>query len=94
VEVFKNYWGQLSMNLTRGTSAITGLAWSPDGSILVSVSAGENSAGIIYNANGHALHKFVGSIMGMYELSWSPDGSMFATIGADGTIRIWGVPSD
>ena len=68
------------------TSAITDLAWSPDGVLFASASSDNN----IYIRNLTETRPVRTSFRqnGVWNLAWSPDGSQLATAGADGSVRL------
>src|SRR5206468_12793616 len=76
--------------LRAHTAAVTSLAFSPDGKLLVS--GGSDSVAFIWNvATGQKLHTLGGHQSGITSVSLSPDGTRALTAGADGDVRIWRV---
>lgn len=71
---------------------VTALAFSPDGSLLVSADGLGNM--FFRDARTGALkHKINGQKSGIYTLAFAPDGQTLATGGADKTVRLWNVSS-
>jgi WD40 repeat protein len=65
----------------------TGLAWSPDGTLLAAcVVSGPIH---VFNAHGSAQWRNEGHSLGTTSLSWSADGTFLATGGQDGFSRVW-----
>jgi RNA polymerase sigma factor (sigma-70 family) len=72
-----------------GTSQILHLAYSPDGTTLVSSSDKDATVRLWKVANGKELRSFKSSLSGGVNLSFSPDGRTLATASSDGMIPIW-----
>jgi WD40 repeat protein len=78
--------------MQTGIAGVTGLAFTPDGSVLVS---GDRGGGVmlwdartgekLVTLHGHSSDFPVG-------VALSPDGTLLATGGGDGSIRLWGPP--
>lgn len=94
MKVYHNCWEITTTNFQKDKGPIHSLAWSPDGTMLASVNTGEYGGARLFNENGEIVKKFGESSLRLTEIAWSPDGSMLATAGYDGTLRIWGIPSD
>ncbi|GAB4423860.1 MAG: hypothetical protein Kow00106_20840 [Anaerolineae bacterium] len=76
-------WQRLVAN-----SPIAGIAWSPDGQMLVSV--GEDDRLQIWEvASGAVLAVLTGHWGDVNSVAWSPDGSRLASASADDTVRVW-----
>lgn len=78
--------GGLAATWSDYRSAITGLAWSPDGSLFASASQDNN----FYIRNLTAANPLRSPFRqnGVWDLAWSPDGRQIATAGADGVVRV------
>jgi WD40 repeat protein len=59
------------------------------------VAAGSNDTSIIIwdTSTGEILNLLLGHTGFVRGIAWSPDGTRLASVGFDGTLRIWGVPS-
>jgi len=87
------YHGQTHQRLQRiaelDSAAVTSLAFSPDGSRLLSGFAGRTEAVVWDPETGEQLGAFSGHTGAVGTVAWSPDGSRVATGSADGTVRVW-----
>jgi WD40 repeat protein len=64
------------------------LAWSPDGTRVVS--GGNNHIARVWDAtSGKTLLQFTGHQQDIFTAAWSPDGTLIATASADGSVRVW-----
>ncbi len=76
---------------TAFTHGVFDIAWSPDGTKLISASDTLDREGevVIWDAlTGEALHTL--SLPSVYySLAWSPDGTMIASVADDGTVVLW-----
>ena len=69
------------------TSAVLGVAFSPDGKQLASCSSDETV--ILWDpATGEKLHTLSGHTDRVFKVAYRPDGKHLATASADGTLRI------
>jgi WD40 repeat protein len=72
------------------TGKITDVAWSPDGSQLLSIS--EDGTARIWNSDGvniATLTKHFSPVATVDAVSWSPDGSQLVSVHQDYTLRVW-----
>lgn len=70
---------------------INGLAFSPDGTLLVST--GSDMKVTLWDvAGGKSLAALDTGGSQPFPAAWSPDGTLIATGGVDGTVILWGVP--
>jgi WD40 repeat protein len=76
-------WFQASA-LTNHFQAVNGLDWSPDGTILASVSADQHVR--LWSLDSD-LPRLI--IPGMRQAAWAPDGQLLATLSGDGSISLW-----
>jgi WD40 repeat protein len=72
------------------SGGVNGVAFSPDGSLLVSGSA-DASLRLWRIADGETLHILDENIDGVNDVAFSPSGLLIASGSADGTIGMWGV---
>lgn len=77
---------------TDGTLGIYGMAWSPDGTLLASVSYDQTTR-LWDTSAGEELISLSNSGDGSAVVAWSPDGAYIATANLDGSIQLWGVVS-
>jgi WD40 repeat protein len=69
---------------------IGSIAWSPDGSKLVSGSE-DGTIKIWDIATGENLKTLLGDTYHLDSVAWSPDGNLIVSSGHDDTIKIWGL---
>jgi len=82
----------LIQNLSGHIENVKLVAWSPDGTKLVSVSDVAQNLSVIriWNANdGTLIMNLTGHHDRVSSIAWSPDGTKFASGGCDGTVKIW-----
>lgn len=80
------------INSVNGNAAIQSLAFSPDGSLLVSGNSYQkNTIDIWWVDAGSLLHTLEGHSSGVDYLLFSPGGEMIVSGTYDGVIRIWGI---
>jgi len=79
------------VTLGRHNSAVTCVAWSPDGARLASCSRGVGTIKVWEVQSGAELVSFRGHAGAVVAVSWRPDGKQVASAGADGTIKTWEV---
>lgn len=78
--------GALTATWSDHSSAITALAWSPDGEQFASASQDSNFH--IRNLTAANPLRSPFRQNGVWSLAWSPDGRLIATAGADGVVRL------
>jgi serine/threonine protein kinase len=66
---------------------VKGVAWSPDGKTLVSVSSDKTIK--MWDENGNLLKTIIGHDTLIYTVEWSPDGTKFVTGSWDNKVKIW-----
>jgi WD40 repeat protein len=71
--------------------AVSCLAFSPDGTILVSAGWDDGRLGVWDVQHQRAIALWLGHNGSVYRISFSPDGRTFATCGFDETVRLWNV---
>ncbi len=78
-------------SLSGHTNKVSGIAFSPDEKILVSVSGGDRSIRIWDVESGELLQTLTENIGPTTSVVFTPDGSQFITgaIGSDRTIKFW-----
>jgi WD40 repeat protein len=75
-------------NLWAHTSAVTDIAFNPDGSRLVSTSVDRTA--VIWNArSGRQVATLRGHTATIQRAAYRPDGMLIATAGYDGAVRLW-----
>jgi WD40 repeat protein len=80
--------GQLRSTLKGHSDTVTGVAFSPDGALIVTGSA-DRTARTWDAATGRPRHILKGHTNRVTGVAFSPDGALIATASADGTMRIW-----
>ena len=92
--------GKLVALLMGHTAVVNGLAFSPDGSKLISGQGGQNAFAIIWDTGLRAgsfvaepklLHRLEGHKDDIYAVGFSPDGSRAVTGSYDHDLRLWRV---
>jgi WD40 repeat protein len=73
-----------------GTFSVMGIAFSPDGKLLVSASY-DKSVRVWDTSTGKQLAVFEAVGKGPSAAAWSPDQTVFATADLSGTISLWGI---
>lgn len=70
------------------TSTVFAVAWSPDGTRIVS--GGNDNTIQVWNATtGKRLLTYTGHLGSIWAVAWSPDGRRMASGGNDGTVQVW-----
>lgn len=74
------------------TGIVYSVAWSPDGTRLVS-GADDNTVQV-WNSAGSKLAVYSGHTSAVVYVSWSPDGKQVASASNDNTVKVWDVATD
>lgn len=96
IALFNMNTGERDATLTGAHfGAVTGLAFSPDGSLLVS-GATDSGAVVVWDLTAETVTP---QVIGNHELplldvAFSPDSTLIATSSEDGTIRLWGLSNN
>jgi len=69
------------------------VAWSPDGSLLVTAHFGDSSIRLWDQATGTELHTLYGHVSGIFGLTFSPDGRYIASVGGTQSVKLWDAAS-
>lgn len=86
-ERFRAGHGAPAMTSTAHDSFVTALAWAPDGSSILTASAGGEAA--LANPATGAILQTVDHGSGISSIAWMQDSTHFATGAVDGTVKIW-----
>ena len=78
----------LDRTLVGHTNSVTSVAWSPDGSQIVS-SSFDSTVRIWNAATGNLTRTLNGHTHCVLSVAWSPDGSQIVSGSFDNTVRIW-----
>ncbi|MGQ0777575.1 MAG: NACHT domain-containing protein [Pseudonocardiales bacterium] len=78
--------------LTGHTSGVWAVAWSPDGTRLLTGSD-DRTARVWDATTAEPLHQLTGHTSGVWAVAWSPDGTRLLTGSDDNTARIWDASS-
>ncbi len=68
------------------------LAYTPDGSLIITASDENNTLQIWDGFTGELLRTLTGHTARIVAIAISPDGALLASASADGTIILWGIP--
>jgi len=82
--------GQILHAIKEHSDAVYGLAFSPDGTMLASVSA-DRAMKIFDVDNGKLLYTLGEATDWLYAVAWSPDGKYLVTGGVDKSVRVYEV---
>lgn len=74
--------------LTGHHDVVTGVSWSPDGTLLVSTSR-DGTARIWSAANWQTTALYSGHLAAVLTAAWRPDGLLLASGGEDQSVQIW-----
>ncbi|MGH3854127.1 MAG: pentapeptide repeat-containing protein [Pseudonocardiaceae bacterium] len=74
--------------LTGHTDVVWSVAWSPDGTRLLTGGA-DASVRVWDAATGEPLHQLGGHTGRVLSVAWSPDGTRLLTGGEDASVRVW-----
>ena len=80
--------GTLLATLSGHADAVEAVAWSPDGTLLVSASK-DHTVRLWGRVNGQALATLSGHADAVEAVAWSPDGRYLASVSLDETVRLW-----
>jgi len=92
VEVWNADSGEKRLATAGHAGTVVGVAFSPDGRTLASVS-GDKTAKLWNAGNGSEQLVLEGHTGGIYGVAFSPDGSQIVTSGWDRTVRLWDTAS-
>ena len=73
--------------LTGHTGGVGAVAWSPDGTRLLT--GGYGGARVWDAATAEPLHQLTGHTDAVWAVAWSPDGTRLLTGSDDSTVRVW-----
>jgi small GTP-binding protein len=81
---------KLEFTLRGHKDHVHGIAWSPDGKMLVSA-AYDHTIRMWDAESGKLIRTFKGHSEEVFGITWSPDGTLIASASKDKTIKIWDV---
>ena len=89
IKIWDTNTGECLKNLEGHSNSVNSVAYSPDGTKIISGS--DDKTIKIWNANtGECLQTLEGHSGSIYSIAYSPDGSRIISGSGDGTIKIWG----
>ncbi|HAJ64311.1 MAG TPA: hypothetical protein DCP31_37980, partial [Cyanobacteria bacterium UBA8543] len=71
------------------TGEVTGVSFSPDGSIIASASTDKSLK--LWNVKGQLLYTLSGHKHWIWNIRFSPDAKMLASASIDGTVKLWSI---
>jgi WD40 repeat protein len=77
-----------------GGQMVTSVAFSPDGKLLASAAAFENTVRLWEVTHGRQIRTFTGHTGTVARVVFHPDGKTLASAGEDGMVKLWDVSSD
>jgi WD40 repeat protein/tRNA A-37 threonylcarbamoyl transferase component Bud32 len=80
--------GSLIVRYHSHADRVRSVAWSPDGSKIVSASD-DKTAQVWGAATGDHLFTYSGHADRVNAVAWSPDGKLIASAGSDSTVQVW-----
>lgn len=80
--------GSILVRYNGHADQVNGVAWSPDGKQIVSVS-NDTSAQVWAAASGDHLFTYLGHADRVNGVAWSPDGKRIASASSDATVQVW-----
>jgi len=91
IQLWNTQAGALVRNFVGNTRGVTALAWTPDGSQVISgASYAYENVAISWNVGaGRELHVFEGHTGWVNGVAISPDGTTLLTASQDSTLRLW-----
>ena len=82
--------GECIRTFTGHASEISGVAFSPDGTLLATAGGREKTARLWDVATGKCVRILIGHVEQVRGVAFSPDGTLLATASSDKTARLWG----
>ena len=88
VKVFQPTTSEVLHILTGHSDEVWWVAWSPDGTRIVTASF-DGTARVWDVVTGETLLTLSEHTAAVIDVTWSPDGTRIATASGDGTARVW-----